>query len=551
MELTRVFLLSALCFVAVMLWNAWENEHPKTTAITQQMTNPISVGKKQTAAIPPTGVQQLVIAQQPTKTVNSASQKLVTVHTDVLELVIDTVGGNIVKAKLLAYPQKLNQQAPVELLSDDSAKLYVAQSGLMGTNGPDTQEGQATYNAVKSSYNLEQGQDQLTVDLTWKNAQGLEIQKQFTLHRNSYLINVNYKVNNQSKQIWKGQLYNQLQRKKIPIEHSLFTISPYMGGAISTPEKAFEKISFDKMAETNLNMPVQGGWAAMVEHYFLSAWIPNKNNLSSYYSHVNNDIYTLGILGPTVNVEPGKQIDIGAKLYVGPEIMEQLKSAAPNLDLTIDYGILWFISIAIFWLMKQIHNIVGNWGWSIVLVTVAIKLVFYHLSAKSYHSMAAMRKLQPRLQLLKERYGDDRQKLTQETMDLYRTEKINPLGGCLPILVQIPVFIALYWVLLESIELRQAPFILWIHDLSAKDPYYILPVLMGLTMLIQQRLNPPPPDPVQAKMMQFLPVFFIFLFLNFPAGLVLYWFVNNTLSILQQWYIMRKADIAVAKKKVK
>jgi YidC/Oxa1 family membrane protein insertase len=297
------------------------------------------------------------------------------------------------------------------------------------------------------------------------------------------------------------------------------------------------------MDEQNLNVSITGGWAAMLEHYFLSAWVPANTEMFNYYSHVTDgDMYTLGMLSAPLTLQPGATTIVGAKLYTGPEIMDRLKAVAPNLDLTIDYGFLWFISIAIFWLMKQIYQIVGNWGWSIVLVTVIIKLAFYHLSAKSYRSMAAMRKLQPRLQMLKERYGDDKQKLTQTTMELYKAEKINPLGGCLPVLVQIPVFIALYWVLIESVELRQAPFILWIHDLSAKDPYFILPIIMGITMFIQQHLNPPPADPVQAKMMKFLPIFFTFLFINFPAGLVLYWIVNNSISILQQWYITKKVN---------
>lgn len=548
MELTRAFLLGALFLVAFMLWNAWENEHPgvsskPSTTATQQ----------QAASVPPQGVaaaSPAVTATTHKTVINAPTQRLVTVKTDVLNITIDTLGGNIVKANLLQYPEKAddNKSPPFSLLSSDPATFYVAQSGLMGKNGPDTQQGQAQYQVKQSSYTLESGQKELVVDLVWQ-GKDVTIHKLFTFKPNDYAVDVKYQIQNHSSSAWKGQLYTQLQRKKIPQEHSLFNIAAYTGGAISTAEKPYEKISFDKMAEGNLNLSTQNGWAAMQQHYFLSAWIPPANEKVNFYTHASDDIYTLGMIGLTQVVQPGTEATVNTKLYMGPEIIDNLKAVAPNLDLTVDYGILWFIAIALFWVLKHIYNVIGNWGWSIVLVTVLIKLAFFHLSAKSYRSMAAMRKLQPRLQSLKERHGDDRQKLTQATMELYKTEKINPLGGCLPMVVQIPVFIALYWVLLESVELRQAPFILWIHDLSTKDPYFILPILMGLTMFVQQKLNPPPPDPVQAKVMMFLPVIFTALFLNFPAGLVLYWVVNNSLSILQQWHIMRMVDGKETKKK--
>jgi len=535
MEITRVFLFGALFLIGFMLWTSWENDYAvktptpiKTAANVPFQPGPVLLSGNQQPAVP---------ATKPT-------QNLVKVHTDVLDITIDTLGGNVVAANLLNYPQKLHDPQPYQLLNNDPSKLYAAQSGLIGTQGPDNIQGQANYVATQNNYALLPGQNDLAVNLQWKNKDGVEVIKQFVFHRGNYAIDVNYQIKNNAKTPWAGQFYAQLERKKVPPpDHGFFTINPYVGGAISSPEKPYQKISFDKMSEQNLNTSITGGWAAMLEHYFLSAWVPAANQTFNYYSHVSDgDLYTLGMLGQPIMVPAGGQAVVGAKLYAGPEIMDNLKAIAPNLDLTVDYGILWFISIGIFWLMKQIYNIVGNWGWSIVLVTVLIKLAFYHLSAKSYRSMATMRKLQPRLQALKERYGDDKQKLTQATMELYRTEKINPLSGCLPIIVQIPVFIALYWVLLESVELRQAPFILWIHDLSTRDPYFILPIIMGATMYIQQKLNPPPPDPMQAKMMSFLPIFFTFLFINFPSGLVLYWVVNNSLSILQQWYIMRSVE---------
>ncbi len=553
MEITRVLLLCVLFLFGFMIWNAWENDYPSTPApvVTQpQQANgqfqPVSVvkptGPTSTATIPHVAAKTL-----------EQNQRLVRVHTDVLDIAIDTLGGNIVRTKLLKYPQTLHSMEPYQLLSDDPSKLYVAQSGLVSTHGPDTIQGQALYKTIQTDYNLAPDQDQLTVNLQWQNKEGVTVTKQFTFRRNDYAVGVNYQIVNRSTQPWDGQFYAQLTRKKAPPpEHGMFGVNPYVGAAISTPDKPYEKISFDKMLEQNLNLPVTGGWAAFLEHYFLSAWVPlNTSQSLTYYTHVSNEgLYTLGLLSQPLTVAPGQQGTAGAKLYAGPESMDRLKAVAPNLDLTIDYGILWFISSAVFWLMKKIYDVVGNWGWSIVLVTVLIKLAFYHLSAKSYRSMAAMRSLQPKLQALKERFGDDRQKLTQATMELYKAEKVNPLGGCLPVIVQIPVFIALYWVLLESVELRQASF-LWIHDLTLHDPYYILPIIMGVTMYIQQRLNPPPPDPMQAKMMQFLPIFFTFLFLNFPAGLVLYWVVNNTLSILQQWYITRSVEQEIENKKKK
>ncbi len=552
MERSRIILLSVLFLIGFMLWNAWQNEMVKPVAATAQATPaPTS------SALPPTQiphtVAQSAAAMQPNATpvvTKAPAEQLITVTTDVLKVAIDPQ-GNLVQAHLLKYPQALgDNQPPYQLLNDDPASLYVAQSGLLSKLGPDTEQGQAAYSVQKTNYELAPDQNTLTVDMSWQNKEGIVIHKQFIFNRDDYQVKVQYQIVNNSQQPWSGQMYAQLQRKKPPSPpHGLFSISSYVGAAISSPAAPYKKLSFSKMTDQDLNTQVQGGWEAMLEHYFLSAWIPDGSSTFNYYSRANNDLYTLGMVGKPIVVAPGQQTVANIKLYTGPESMDRLKAVAPNLDLTIDYGVLWFISIAIFWLLKHIYDIIGNWGWAIVVVTLLIKLAFYHLSAKSFRSMAVMRKLQPRMQAIRERYGDDRQKASQATMELYRNEKVNPMSGCLPVIVQIPVFIALYWVLLESVELRQAPFIFWIHDLSIKDPFYVLPVLMGITMYIQQKLNPAPPDPMQAKMMQFLPVFFTFLFLSFPAGLVLYWLVNNTLTILQQWYIMRKMDLDDAKKR--
>lgn len=550
MEFTRVILISALFLVAALLWEAWGNEHRPPSAPPSAASSIPTIATPVQSAQP--GVPPVKTASTPAIS-TSTTQQLITVKTDVFSVAIDPKGGNIVRTTLLKYGQNPSEEAeqqPYQLLSDAPANFYVAQSGLLSNEGPDTQQGQAIYTADQKDYTLAPDQKQLIVDLKWQSQNGLAVHKQFIFQRDDYQINVNYNVENNTNMPWSGQFYAQLQRKKPVTSHSFFGISSYTGAAVSSAEKPYQKISFDKMSEQNFNKQIQGGWAAMQEHYFLSAWVPNAKETFNYYGHDGQGgVYTIGLLGPTLTVAPKEKASTNAKLYVGPESVDRLETVAPNLNLTIDYGILWFISSALFWLMKQIYNIVGNWGWSIVLVTILVKLAFYHLSAKSYHSMAAMRRLQPRMQAIKERYGDDRQKATQATMELYKNEKINPLGGCLPIIVQIPVFIALYYVLLESVELRHSPFILWIHDLSTKDPYFILPILMGLTMFIQQRLNPPPPDPTQAKMMQLLPIFFTFLFISFPAGLVLYWVVNNALSILQQWYIMRRAEIVETRKK--
>ncbi|MES2142036.1 MAG: membrane protein insertase YidC [Pseudomonadota bacterium] len=542
MELARVFLLGALFLMAFMLWNAWQNEYPNVQAV--KASTPIE--KREIAAqltkLPNTQFSAISGGQA----IEGNGQRFIHVKTDALDILIDTQGGNIVQASLLKYPERANDpnSQPFQLLSKNPDSYYVAQSGLAGSDKQVLQ-----YRSAHTDYSLGADQPELYVNLVCTTCGNVAIQKQFVFKRDDYVVPINYQIGNHSNSIWKGQLYTQFQQKKRIPPRSLFNISSYIGGAISTQEKPYQKVSFDKMGE-GVSMATENGWVAMLQHYFISAWVPPTGSYH-FYSYGKDNIYTLGMLGNVFQIEPGKQYTSQAKLYLGPESMDRLKAVAPHLDLTVDYGILWFISMALFWLLKQIHHVVGNWGWSIVIVTVLIKLAFYHLSAKSYRSMAAMRNLQPRLNALKERYGDDRQKLTQATMGLYKAEKVNPLGGCLPILVQIPVFIALYWMLLESVELRQAPFILWIHDLSTKDPYYILPILMGITMFVQQRLNPPPPDPTQAKVMQFLPIFFTALFLNFPSGLVLYWVVNNTLSILQQWFIMRRMQLKFNQKKLK
>ena len=337
----------------------------------------------------------------------------------------------------------------------------------------------------------------------------------------------------------------------------------YTGVSYSTPQIPYEKLKLKTIASDGFKKNIKDGWIAMQQPYFLTAWIPERNKSFHYYAHTSTPtqgdlshlIYTMGYVSPEVTVAPHATSTQKARIFIGPEVSSRLKQAAPGLKYTIDYGWLAPISIFLFWIMMKIDFVVGNWGWTIILVTLLIKLVLYYPSALSYRSMARMRSVAPRLKALKERYGDDKQAISKATMEIYKEEKVNPVGGCLPMLVQVPIFFALYYVLLESVQLRQAPFIFWIHDLSAKDPYYILPVLMGISMFVQQRLNPAPPDPTQAKVMMFMPLIFTVVFLNFPVGLVLYWLTNNCVSILQQWYIMKtfdaKADERKRKKKKK
>ncbi len=538
LDYVRYSLYAILIVIGLLLYQLWEKEHPKavvTTSAEISTTSSNYIPQVQTTSNSATGTKTAASVSTPV-----TGEHLIHVATDVLSVDIDALGGNIIQAKLLKFPESLHSPNSFVLLNNSDANRYIAQSGLLSTNGPDTTKGQALYTSEKTNYVMQNGEKVLLVNLVWNN-QGVKVTKTFTFKNNDYQIGVNYHIENQSKNAWAGNLYLQLMRKDTPPPTTgLSNLTTYFGAAISSPEKPFQKISFKEMGKQDLNQTITGGWAAMIQHYFISAWIPEQTTQSNYFSRITNDgLYTIGMIGPSVAINPGETKDISAKLYTGPTEAALLSKAAPGLPLTIDYGWFWFISVIIFWMMQKIHSVVGNWGWSIVLVTVVIKLMFYHLSAKSYRSMSMLKKLQPRIEAMKQKFGDDKQKFTQATLELYKKEKVNPMSGCLPILIQIPVFIALYWVLIEAVELRQAPFILWIHDLSTKDPYYILPILMGLSMLLQQKLSPPPPDPTQAKVMMLMPVIFTVLFMNFPAGLMLYWFVNNTLSVLQQWFIMR------------
>ncbi|MDT8404092.1 membrane protein insertase YidC [Sulfuriflexus sp.] len=539
MDTFRTMLYAALALVLFMMWQAWEKDYGQATTVpTAAQTNSTQTSDAAARDVPQAPASsggRMTSAPD----VAVSSSKRIKVHTDVYDIELDTRGGDIKKAYLLNYPTTARQpDQPFPLMNDGSPNLFISQSGLLGDGAPNHA---ARYSSPVDQYRLQEGQDKLEVTLQWRNERGLVVDKVYTFYRGRYDFDLEYRVANHSATAWQGSMYRQFKRTEdTGIEQSRFLYT-YTGGVISTQEKPYEKITFDDMKDETLKKDIEQGWVAMIQHYFVGAWIGDKNDTHHAYTKVSDgNKYVIGMITPTAAIAPGSNGTIKTRAYIGPKLQDHLAEVAPHLELTVDYGWLTILAEPIFWVMKWIHSVVGNWGWTIILLTILIKLMFYKLSETSYKSMANLRRVHPRLQGLKERYGDDKQGMQKAMMKIYQEEKINPLGGCLPILVQIPVFIALYWVLLESVEMRQAPFILWLDDLSSKDPYYILPLLMGASMLIQQKLNPSPLDPVQAKIMMMLPVVFTVFFAFFPSGLVLYWVTNNVLSITQQWVITKR-----------
>ncbi len=561
MDNLRLILVFALIITSVLLWQAWQKDYgpsSETTAQSGSQTEQIAAGTETT---PPnvsgeTSVPNINVtadnsantsAQTPnTETAETPSGHMIKVETDLFKLDIDTRGGTVKDMFLMDYPKTLkNPEEKFQLMRGTPPGLFIAQSGLIGMDKDAAPTHENQYSVASDSFKMAPGKDSLSVDLNWSSPNGIAVTKRFIFTRGSYQIKVQHIVKNGSGQPWSGREYDQLQRSPDAENGKSNFMYTYTGAAIYTPENKYEKINFDTIKETKLNLKTKGGWVAMLQHYFLGAWVPNPDEENHFYTNVlSGERYTVGTYTPSITVPKGGEYTFNSSLVAGPKLQNQLRAISPGLELTVDYGWLTIIAQPIFWLMGKLHSILGNWGWSIIVLTLLIKLAFYKLSETSYKSMANMRKMTPRMKALKERFGDDKQRLNQAMMDLYKKEKINPLGGCLPVIVQIPVFIALYWVLLESVELRQAPFMFWIHDLSTKDPYYVLPVIMGISMFIQQKLNPTPPDPIQAKVMMALPFVFTVMFATFPAGLVLYWVVNNILSITQQWYITRQIDKA-------
>ena len=471
------------------------------------------------------------------------------VQTDVLDLRISLKGGQITHAWLPEHKRTLESDEPLKLLSSGPDLTYILESSLIGRDGPDASGDVPTYRADAANYRLQKGENDLIVDLKYATDQGLSITKRYRFERDRYRIEVSYRVHNRSNESWAGNFSGKIVRDGSgdPTGQRILGVRAFLGMVLSTPEDPYTKYDLDDLQSTPVNRTVEGGWIAFLQHYFMTSWIPDQETTHRYQTRRRDDLYVMGFVSPTTRVAPGEQAELGSSIYIGPKIMDRLQDTAPHLDRTVDFGWLFFISQPLFYILDWFHSLVGNWGVAIILLTVLVKLAFYKLSATSYRSMANMRRVAPELQRIKELHGDDKQKLSQEMMNLYKKEKINPLGGCLPILVQMPVFIALYWVLFESVQLRHAPFMLWIEDLSVMDPYLILPVLMGGSMFLQMQLNPTPPDPVQAKVMKVLPIMFTFFFLWFPAGLVLYWLSNNILSMAQQFYIYRQIDREQAK----
>lgn len=538
MDIRRVVLFSALFFVGYTLMNTWRAEHPSVPA-------PALVKGQLDTILPPSSAND---AAPVAPVVNDTTENVQTtatidVKTDVLDVKIALSDGSIVEASLLDYPANSKEEnTPFTLLNEYAAARYIASSQLYTMDKQQVHATNFHFTSQKSHYEMSASQNKLVVELTGRDDSGVVVKKIFTFNQGSYLIDIDHVLQNDSEGVWAGYLNTQLSRADTSEKSSPFQVGSYTGASYSSPGvHRYQKVTFKDMSKSNLDATATGGWIAMQQRYFLTAWVPYPEAKNRFYTRVTpRGDYTIGAVSESLTLHPQESKTIRTRLYAGPEVAETLSQIAPGLNLTIDYGWLWFISSLLFSLMKFIHQYIGNWGWSIVIVTILVKLAFYRLSATSYRSMAAMRKLQPKMQALRERYGDDKAKMSQATMELYRKEKVNPLAGCLPLIVQIPVMIGLYWVLAEGIEFRLSPFVFWITDLASPDPWHVLPILMGITMLIQQKLNPAPPDPMQAKMMMFLPVLLTGLFWNFPSGLVLYWTVNNTLTILQQWYITRK-----------
>ncbi|MDQ7074454.1 MAG: membrane protein insertase YidC [Gammaproteobacteria bacterium] len=558
MDNQRLFLFAGLGFLLLLIYQNWQMDYgvDRQTAV-QSSTRISPMGQTDSVAndIPQAALQSKSVPSMKggvaQEEVVSKGQRIA-VYTDTFQIIIDSQGGGINQVLLSEYPISPDQpDVPFQLMDDRSGSFFIAQSGLQAAKG-DAPTHHALFQVKASEFRLEEGKDELRVPLYWSGDNGVEVIKTYVFHRNSYLIDVEYQLKNGSDQPWRGRQYRQLQRKFVGEDEQPAFIYTYIGGVLYSEAEKYEKIDFSDMEEADLNRSFKGGWAAMIQHYFLASWVPAVDEENTFYTKVVQSNfgkrYVMGLYSAAVEVAPNDSVNLSSQLFVGPKDQARLEAIQESLKLTVDYGILTIIAQPIFWLLKWLHSFLGNWGWAIIFVTLIIKLIFYKLSEASYRSMANMRRLQPKLQALKERHGDDRQKMGQATMDLYRKEKINPLGGCLPMLVQIPVFIALYWVLLESVEMRQAPFMLWVTDLSAKDPYFVLPLIMGVSMFVQQKLNPAPIDPVQQKIFMIMPVAFTFFFAFFPSGLVLYWAVNNLLSIAQQWYITRHV-LAGEKKK--
>ena len=562
-EIQRIILLVALGITAYLLMLEWQQDYgrpapkPAEAPIAQE-SEPLPDGPSEVDEpsdydfdVPePTAVAD---AFESVEAADPAAERarLIEVVTPTMAVWIDPLGGDIVGVRLPQYPVSLDQpDMPFVLLDRRADHTYIAQSGLAGPDGIDSRSGRPRYTSARRSYLVEQQPEQVVLR---HEQDGIVVEKRFRFDPASYYVELEYAVDNRRAQPITANLFAQLKRDAtLPETRGGFNLGPrpYLGAALTTVDSRYEKVDFEDLEDEELREEVRGGWIAMLQHYFLSAWVANPDNVNTYYGYPNrrgDGTYIVGFTGPAFTVPPGRTTVVGAGFYAGPKDQKRLEEIAPNLNLTVDYGILWWLAVPLFRLLEIIQSFAHNWGVAIILMTFVIKLILYPLSAASYNSMAKMRKLAPQMKRLQERHAGDRQKLSQEMMELYKKEKANPLGGCLPMLLQMPVLIAMYWVLYESVELRQAPFFGWVHDLSAMDPFFILPILMGISTYAQQLLSPTPPDPMMARMMKMMPIMFTVLFMFFPSGLVLYWLVNNLLSMAQQWftnYRIEKAESA-------
>ncbi len=536
MESQRSFLIIGLALVSFLLWQSWQKDYgpQPVVPVEQQQTQETSQG---VPSFNENGSEDVpssdsVPAAQPIAAAQS-SNRIIEVKTDTLDLRIDLLGGDVVSADLLKFPVEQGSDIPYSLLRSGNG-LYVAQSGLIGAQGPDaSSSGRPVYNAQSDYY--EMTGDTLVIPLTWKNNQGLSVTKTFTFTKGQYDVNVSYSVENGTGSAATVQPYAQLKQVMEFEDDSNMFMPTYRGAAYSTEDDRYQKYSFDEIEDDNLRETTKAGWVGMLEHYFVSAWVPSQEQTNTLYSrNLKNQYAVIGVLSPSESVAPGETKTLASTLYMGPKDQESLAKIARGLDLTVDYGILFWISQPLFALLTFLHSLVNNWGVAIILITIVVKGAMYWLTKKQYESMARMRNLAPKMQQLKDRFGDDRQKMSQAMMELYRKEKVNPMGGCLPLLLQMPIFLALYWVLMESVELRHADFVLSITDLSTKDPYFVLPILTGASMYLLQKLQPTTiTDPMQQKIMQWMPVAMSVFFLWFPAGLVLYWLVSNVITLVQ------------------
>ena len=533
MESQRTFLFIGLMLVSFLLFQEWNNDYNAPKVDPSANTQTLQTNSPDSDDYVPSSTD----GELPTAA-TTAKRSVIEITTDVFKVKIDTRGGDIVEADLLQYEDKKGSETPYMLLGEFDGKQYFSQSGLIGLNGPDASaEGRPVYHSEQKTFALTG--DELRVPLTFTDSKGVTFTKTYVFKKGEYDVALEYTVNNTTAEPIQVQLYTQV--KRTVQEKGSLVDQTYLGAAYGSSDEKYEKYSFSDMADKNLSINTQGGYIAFIQHYFVSAWVPSQEQQNTLYSLIaKGNAAIIGAKGEPVNVQANQQATLGATYYMGPKESDILEAIHPNLDLTVDYGWLWFISQPLFILLKWLHSILGNWGVAIIAITVIVKSLMYPLTKAQYTSMAKMRALQPKMAALKEKYGDDRQKFGQATMEMYRKEKVNPMGGCLPILLQMPIFLALFYVFLESTELRHAEFVLWLTDLSAMDPYYVLPILFGASMFITQKLQPMTvTDPMQQKMMTFMPVIFSVFFLWFPSGLVLYWLVSNLISIAQMLIIYR------------